>query len=401
MAEHMSRAAAALAESRVSAFTEELFGHLPRADQRRWAQAYLQGLLVTPGKKSVRRLASAVSDSPTASQSLQQFINASPWDWRPARQELTRVVEQHAPTEAWSVATAVLPKRGDHSCGVHRRFVPSAGRTVNCQVGVGVFLSSGGQDVPVDWRLLLPDQWDDNAALRERTRIPPAARHRPLWAHTLDLVDTLASRTSQAPAPVVADMSEYPDAGPLVEGLSRRGRDFVIAVPGALAVVPSGLRTATPDVHTPLSARQLLYPSGTRHPHTATLAAPDRRLRSVRILSGLARLHLPRQDAPAARHTYRLFTQWRPAGGGQQPARMWITNLVDRRIDQLLALSQLHRGTTTAMRSLEQEYGLLDFEGRSYPGWHHHMTLVSAAYTYNRLVRPAQHPAGEPVRQSA
>ena len=399
MVEHASHAATALAESRVAAFTEKLFGHLPRADQRRWAQAYLQGLLVTPGKKSVRRLASAVSGSPTASQSLQQFVNASPWDWRPAREELTRIVEQHAPTEAWSIGTAVLPKRGDHSCGVHRRFVPAAGRTVNCQVGVGVFLSSGGQDIPVDWRLLLPDQWDEDARLRKRTRIPDAARHRPLWAHTLDLVDTLASRTSRTPAPVVADMSEYQDAGALIEGLSRRGLDFVVAVPDNLQVVPGGLRPATPDAHTPLGARQLPYPSGARQSHTAAVGAPDRRLHRVRIPSGPSRLRSPHRDAPAARDSYRLFTEWRPAGG-RQPTRLWITNLVDRHFDQLLALSRLHRGTTAAMRSLEREYGLLDFEGRSFPGWHHHMTLVCAAYAYSRLVRPAEQP-GEAVRRSA
>jgi len=32
-----------------------------------------------------------------------------------------------------------------------------------------------------------------------------------------------------------------------------------------------------------------------------------------------------------------------------------------------------------------QDFGLLDFEGRSFPGWYHHMALVSAAYTYRRL----------------
>ncbi len=26
-----------------------------------------------------------------------------------------------------------------------------------------------------------------------------------------------------------------------------------------------------------------------------------------------------------------------------------------------------------------------DFEGRSFVGWHHHMTLVSAAYAYDSL----------------
>lgn len=49
----------------VSRVADDLFGHLPRADQRRWAEAYLRALLTTPGRKSIRRLADAISNSPT------------------------------------------------------------------------------------------------------------------------------------------------------------------------------------------------------------------------------------------------------------------------------------------------------------------------------------------------
>ena len=34
------------------------------------------------------------------------------------------------------------------------------------------------------------------------------------------------------------------------------------------------------------------------------------------------------------------------------------------------------------MGEMADRYGLFDFEGRSFPGWHHHVTLVSAAYLY-------------------
>ncbi|MEV5383651.1 transposase [Streptomyces sp. NPDC052721] len=67
----------------VETFAQQIFGYLPRADQRRWAGTCLKGLLLTDGKKSVRRLAGSVSDSPTVRYSLQQFINGSPWGWQP------------------------------------------------------------------------------------------------------------------------------------------------------------------------------------------------------------------------------------------------------------------------------------------------------------------------------
>ncbi|MET9426622.1 transposase [Streptomyces sp. NPDC003036] len=377
----------------IAAYTEELFGHLPRADQRRWAQSYLQGLLTTPGKKSVRRLAAAVSTSPTASQSLQQFINASPWEWDPARGELMRWVEERAPVRAWTIAPAVLPKRGDHSVGVHRRFVPSAGRTVNCQVALGLFLSVPGHNVPVDWRLFLPDHWADDTGLRRRTRIPDTVRHRPLWADTLDLTASAAARTSLAAVPVVADMTELPSVAPLVSGLSQRGYDFLVAVPDAMQVIADGHLKAQPAAHaataaTTLSARSFLAMNSRRHPHTATVTASDGQQRLLRIVSGLVRVPGVRTGAGAPHRTYRLFAEWQ--ADEQRPSVVWLTSMVQARMSDLLALTRLRAGSTATVHSLREHLGLLDFEGRSYPGWHHHMTLVSAAYAYSRLAGVTQ-----------
>ena len=40
------------------------------------------------------------------------------------------------------------------------------------------------------------------------------------------------------------------------------------------------------------------------------------------------------------------------------------------------------RATVAALR---ERFGVLDFEGRSFPGWHHHMTMASAAYAFRHL----------------
>ncbi|MFC7310326.1 IS701 family transposase [Streptomyces monticola] len=364
----------------VSSFAQAIFGHMARADQRRWAQAYLQGLLTTPGRKSVRRLAATVSGSPTAAMSLQQFVNASPWEWAPARRELTRLAERHTKPRAWTVGNAILPKRGDYSCGVHRRFVPAAGRTINCQVGIGLFVSSDEEVIPVDWRLLLPQQWTDDDGMRARARIPESLGCRPMWAQVLNLIDTMASRTSQPRVPVVADMSECTDVDPLLHGLSRRGHEFVIAVPSTLQVIGGSASRPAPAAAEAGQHGRPAQDFVRRHSARQRLATADRQRRQVQFLSQPVRL-------PGMGHTYRLFTEWRPAGA---PApRVWITNLVGHNIDHLVGLTRLYSGTNAAIDSLERDFGLLDFEGRSFPGWHHHMTLASAAYAYSRLRRCA------------
>ena len=108
-------------------FIAELFTVLPRVDQRRWAGAYLEGFIATPGKKTLRRIAAAVSASDTAAQSMHQFINASPWDWEPIRDELARWATYAMSPDALVIDLAYIRKRGMRSCGVHTRFVPSLG----------------------------------------------------------------------------------------------------------------------------------------------------------------------------------------------------------------------------------------------------------------------------------
>ncbi|WP_051741212.1 IS701 family transposase [Streptomyces xylophagus] len=364
-----------------AAFGRQLFEHLPRADQQRWGQVYLHGLLATPGKKSVRRMAEAVTSSATASQSLQQFVNASPWEWDATRRELVRWVEERLPTHAWTLASTVLPKRGDHSVGVHRRFVREQGRTVNCQLGMAVFLSGEGEHMPVDWRLHLPEPWAGDEAVRRRARIPEETRPQPLWAHALDLVETLAAQPGLVRAPVVADLTSVTDVRPLVERLHGRGHSFVLAVGGQLPLAAEP-RPGRPNREPapPVSARQLLFQGGTRHPEAVGPAGRSRRLQ---VISSLAEIPALRPDGVRFTATGRVFAEWDPAR--QRLGQAWLTNLPERRTADLLALAGLHRGTLATVGDLGEHYGLLDFEGRSFPGWHRHMTLVSAAYAYGRL----------------
>ncbi|MET7987655.1 MULTISPECIES: transposase [unclassified Streptomyces] len=384
------------ARASVSAFTQELFGRLPRADQRRWAHAYMEGLLTTPGKKTVRRLAATVSDSCTAPQSLHQFINASPWAWEPVRAELTRWVQRHTAPRAWTIGLAVVPKRGDRSCGVHRRFVPQAGRTLNCQVGVGAFLSTDTEDVPVDWRLLLPDQWSNDPALRRRARIPEGNGPHSAEAQTLDLVGSLPDGGQLAEVPVVADLDGYADTGEIVRALSSRGRHFVVAVPAALPVLAAPTRQDRPGAPTALTARQILTRREAASPHSVTVRTRRGEERTAQVLTGPVRLPEPEPGTPRPLHaagqppTYRVFAERDP--DTRRLGRTWITSLVNRPPGELLELAALHAGTADTVRQLEDDFGLRAFEGRSYPGWHHHMTLVSAAFAYSSLTTTRRGP---------
>ncbi|WP_331734433.1 transposase [Streptomyces sp. NBC_00887] len=381
----METPATTLAQATLPAFARSLFEHLPRADQRRWAHIYLEGLLNTPGKKSVRRIAAAVSGSPTASQSLQQFVNASPWDWMPVREKLARWVERRLPLRAMVIDRVILRKRGQHSCGVHRRYLASTGRSVTCQVGVGAFLASDDAALPVNWSLLLPRAWTEDPLRRARARIPDAARAWPFTTHVLELAGQGATGARPRPLPVVADLEGLSGASAVIGRLDVNEREFVVSVPGNLRIVPGSGRMA--HCHVNASFRGPLLPAYWLHERDRGYQV---RIEEVARAGDLGAetvtsclVHVPEPRPGAIPRTYRLLAVRN--GAKSRSTQLWLTNMLDTSTEEVLALAGTLSRTARAVRDMEEHVGLLDFEGRSYPGWHHHMTLVSAAYAYRLL----------------
>ncbi|MFF3291701.1 IS701 family transposase [Streptomyces sp. NPDC003023] len=381
----------ARASESFDSFAQDLFADLPRSDQRRWAHAYLRGLLNAPGKKSLREVAAACG-IPDAASALQQFVNSSPWDWEPVRRATLRRTQERDTAQALTIGLAVLPKRGGHSAGVHRRFVPELGRIVNCQAGVGLFMAGAHANVPVDWRMLLPGRWSQDTELMSRARIPAQNREQSVSALVLGLVDALAEDLPALPAPLVADMSHDRYAGTLARALSDRGHDFVVALPHGTPVIPLEQEAAPQPVASlrgeAMDVRRLLSLHG--RTVTSVQDGGGDGTRIVRVSTCLVRL----PGAGRGRAVRRVFAPWPAAGRG--PGRIWVTNLTDERTERLLALAGAADSTARTVGELTADFGMTAFEGRSYPGWHHHMTLVSAAYAYARgsgAAQPAVLPA--------
>ncbi|MEU0688406.1 IS701 family transposase [Streptomyces uncialis] len=366
----------------LSVFAGDLFSSMPRVDQRRWAEVYLRGLLLVEGKKSVRRISEDILSLP-AHQSLQQFINQSPWEWDRVRADLARYIGSVERPQAWVVSRAAIPKRGERSVGVERRFLHEAGRVVNCQVGLIVSLAVPSANIPVNWRLLLSGRWLNDPDLRASAYIPEGVGSRPEWAGFIEMLDELGSWHGTR-APVVGDLRQLRGAERLVTELDERETGFVLEVDRSLE-----------------SLSGLPRPRGTRPSHPAREAlrcctasglgqlggrgwqgSPAEGSRSqLKVVSSMVDL-LGGPGRRTAPRRVRLLTELSPAG---TPTRFWLTNLTGHRIDEALALSRLAERSKGSLRALEERFGLRDFEGRSFRGWHHHMTMVSAAYAFDRL----------------
>ena len=184
---------------RLGLFAGEMFeGALVRSEQRRWSAAYLRGLMLEGKRKSIEPMAARLVDGDE--QGLQQFVNQSPWDERVVRANLARRMCGELAPEAWIVDDTGFVKKGRCSVGVGRQYSGTLGRVDNCQIGVSVNAASDVASCPLDWRIFLPEGWDEDEQRRAKAHLPDEVRHREKWRLALDMIDELAQLGAGAAA---------------------------------------------------------------------------------------------------------------------------------------------------------------------------------------------------------
>jgi SRSO17 transposase len=159
----------------------EVFAGLPRSDQRATGELYVRGLLLDGRRKSMQPMAERLG---VDHQRLQQFMTSSTWEF-----VAVRAHEVVAPV-AWVIDDTGLPKYGSSSPGVARQYPGTWGKVGNCQIGVSVHAVTDQASAALDWRLFIPEAWDDACTddpvmageirpRRTRAGIPPTERNRP------------------------------------------------------------------------------------------------------------------------------------------------------------------------------------------------------------------------------
>ncbi len=412
----------ALRDDALAEYCQLLFSSFVRSDQRRWGEVYVRGLLGAPGRKTLAGISEHVLGVRTI-QPLQQFLNQSPWDHVAVRRSLARTACAQLRPQAWAVDDVVFPKHGRHSAGVARQFVAHEGRMLNCQLGVAVSAVGDGAALPLDWRMVLPARWDHDHELRTKAHLPAEVRHRPRWQHVLGLVDELIEDWHLPPAPVLVDGRHEPDLEPLLRGLESRGLGYVVEVSptaavrqaGAAGPAPGGAARAAavaragyagaidpgrravldrapgPGAPRLLTAAQCVKMAAYRCERT-TLAWTDGTelgpRRSQFLVAPVPGLPAAERDERlrASGRARRVVAEW-PVGLAR-PRTYWVTNLPGS-LAQLVALGRLRAHSGRALAALRADLGLADFEGRSFRGWHHHVTLVSAAHGFRALAELA------------
>jgi SRSO17 transposase len=384
---------------RLVEFAGEMFESMVRKDQRGWGEVYLRGLMLDGRRKSIEPMAARLTDGDE--QCLQQFVNQSSWDCGPVRRALARRMCGEIAPAAWVIDDTGFPKQGRMSVGVARQYCGALGKVGNCQIGVSVNAVSDEASCPVDWRLFVPAEWDSDAERRAKAHVPDEVRHVPKWQLALDMLDELIA-WGLVPAPVSTDAG-YGEITEFRQGLEDRELDYVVQVKAATSAFAEDIRPVRPDYggrgpppaaryrDKPVSLRQLALDAGAERAVEVTWREGSRgamtsRFVALRVRPANGQLRRRARQTDTELPVRWLLAQW--PQGAAEPTKYWLSNLpADAPLVRLVALAKIRWRIEHDYRELKDALGLDHFEGRSYGGWHHHVTLVSVAHAFLTLER--------------
>jgi SRSO17 transposase len=410
---------------RLLGFAAEMLGGLARKDQRAAGELYVRGLLTDGQRKSMQPMAARLG---TDHQRLQQFITSSTWDYVAVRRNVARWFAAGQPVEALVIDDTGFPKDGTASPCVARQYSGTLGKTGNCQVGVSVHLVNERASCAADWRLFCPRSWDDRQApdevtaaairrRRDRAHIPDEVRHTEKWRLALEMIDEMTGpggwgvleqvTAAGGARPVATADAGYGDNTSFRLELQARGWRYVVAVKGTTSAYAGNAQPVTRSLGggpgrppkpaypaPPANLRQLALASadqaqqvtwrqGTRATSSNPAAAMTSYFLAVRVRP--ANRDIPRADDGSLPECW-LLAEWPPEA--DEPTDYWLSNLpADTPIAELVRLAKIRWRIEHDYRELKHGLGLGHFEGRSFAGWHRHVTLAALAQAFCTMLR--------------
>jgi SRSO17 transposase len=366
---------------------QRCFGH--RA-QRLALRTYVHGVFSDSDRKSMQAMLARVTQ-PVSYQAFQHFITHAPWDADRVWRRLLEILPERR--GVLIIDGTSFPKQGPHSVGVARQYCGALGKIANCQVAVTAALWTGTRAWWLGVLLYLPQSWNDDATRRAAARIPSTVVFQEKWRQALTLIRRARAAGVEVTG-VLAD-AEFGDITAFRRVLHQWHLPYALGVSRHLTVF-----RGTPAVHIPPSPHtgrprsQLVMNTATRaiSVRALALALPARAWRRVTWRNGTNR-------SWAARFAALRVTPANDWRNRRLAPEVWLLGEQDLGLTPRIKYFFIHLPATASLPQLvrlahqrwaiEQQYqelkselGLDHFEGRSYPGWHHHVVLTAVAYAF-------------------
>jgi len=375
------------------------FGH---AAQLVSLGAYVAGLFSDSPRKSMEAMLARVTDPPRY-QAFQHFITHSPWKADRVWRRLLAVLP--ARRGVLLLDDSGFPKQGTHSVAVARQYSGTLGKIGNCQVAVTAALWAKGKAWLVGAAIYVPKAWFADPARCARVRLPPQMRFQEKWRLALTLLRRIRAAGIVVTA-VVADAG-YGDVTVFRTALHRLQLVYALGVSSTTAVF-----RGTPLLRPPAPAqgrgRPATRPGLAPGVTTITAAAiahtwPTTQWTRIQWRNGLQPARAadfaacrvtPAHDWRRRRLAPEVWLLCERRGGDPPEEKYYLINL-PRRTSLARLVDLVHRRWAIEQQyaDLKTELGIDHFEGRSYPGWQHHVVISAVAYAFLQRER-GQDPSG-------
>jgi SRSO17 transposase len=367
-------------EGRFAAYVEGLTSVIGHADRAAPLKGYCTGLLAAEGRRSVEPMAAVTAPAGVSAQhqKLLHFVANAPWSDELVLAKVQEMVlpalERHGGIEAWIVDDTSFPKQGKHSVGVHHQYCGQLGKQANCQVVVTLSVANHHASLPIAYRLYLPQDWAGDEERRKKARVPEeiAFKTKPEIA----LEQIRAALAAGVVRGVVLMDAGYGSNSALRNGVSALALDYVA---GIVPTIKVRAVSGSGKLGSRVSAKELALGL----PKGAWRTVKWREGTNERLASRFARVRV--RTSPIRRAKERaeetLLIEW--PEGEDEPTKYWLATLpASTSFRKLVDIAKMRWRIERDYQELKQEIGLGHYEGRGWPGFHHHGTLCIAAYGF-------------------
>jgi SRSO17 transposase len=376
----------AAAQQRLAKYFDHIGGILNGRGRRESFAVYALGIFGDGERKSIEPIAARACADPermdAAHQRLLHFAVDSPWSDHRIRRGAARYALEPMTAkesiEAWIIDDTGFLKQGTHSVGVQRQYTGSAGKVTNCQLGVSLSVATRTEHLPLDFALYLPDRWLIDPARRKEARIPDEVVFKTKPELALDLIRQ--ALVDEVPPGLVLADSAFGTNRDFRDGIRELGLHYAVGINSSTVVsVYDKLDRRRDEI---ISAHDLALriesQGGFRR---CTWREGTRRDLSARF--ALRRVVPAHDDAHGIelREPLWLLIEWRD--GETEPANYFFCSLQHYTSKkQLVRLVMQRWRTERVYQDLKDELGLDHYEGRRFPGWHHHISVVLCCYAF-------------------
>lgn len=379
----------------LAGFVDHFKIELGRSERRHWCGMYLSGLMVDGERKSIQPMAARLGCGDE--QSMSQFVNQSPWAFEPVQERLrTLLLERLKPESGFLILDdTTFPKKGNHSVGVSHQYCGALGKQANCQSLVSWHFASPDAHFPLRAELYLPASWTSDSRRMKKAGVPERRVHfQEKWRLALELLDSFRA---DLPHQAVLCDAGYGQSKEFLHALDERKEPFIASVPSTMSFWPADIKTHAPTSKVgrprrfqtvrdprkkPLQAQKWAKRLATTPALWKTIVLPHQRRKKIKV----AAIRVRETDNGYLRRPG--IERWLLIERFGDGFKYYVSNLpAEMAIRELAVAAHSRWKIEQGYQQLKEELGLDHFEGRTWQGFHHHVTLCFMAYGFLLLLK--------------